>query len=171
MKNSISSTGGKYSTARMLVDYCNNLYMPLANLYHNYYESLEEVARYNEWKKNLYKNWEKLIITEEQNLDNITLDAGNNIEVSCNVELPYLDTNNVEVQVYYGQIKDNGVVEKIDVIPMELISRDDENRKYTYKAKIELKTGGEYGYTFRVMPKHEMLLDSENLNLIKWIVK
>ena len=171
MKNSISSTGGKYSTARMLVDYCNNLYMPLANLYHNYYESLEEVARYNEWKKNLYNNWDKLVITEEQNLDNITMDAGNNIEVSCSIESPYLDIDNVEVQVYYGRIKDNGVVEKIDVIPMDLISRDDENRKYTYKAKIELKTGGEYGYTFRVMPKHEMLLDSENLNLIKWIVK
>ena len=29
MKNSIISTGGKYSTARMLVDYTNNLYMPL----------------------------------------------------------------------------------------------------------------------------------------------
>ena len=30
---------------------------------------------------------------------------------------------------------------------------------------------GNYGYTFRVMPKHEMLLDSANLNLVKWITK
>ena len=37
--------------------------------------------------------------------------------------------------------------------------------------KIELTTGGNYGYTFRVMPKHEMLLDAENLNLVKWITK
>ena len=29
MKNSIMSTGGKYSTARMLVDYTEKLYMPL----------------------------------------------------------------------------------------------------------------------------------------------
>ena len=43
--------------------------------------------------------------------------------------------------------------------------------EYTYKAKLELTTGGNYGYTFRVMPKHEMLLDSENLNLVKWITK
>ena len=28
MKNSIISTGGNYSTARMLVDYTNNLYIP-----------------------------------------------------------------------------------------------------------------------------------------------
>ncbi len=32
MKNSIITTGGKYSTARMLVDYTNNLYMPLCKL-------------------------------------------------------------------------------------------------------------------------------------------
>ena len=54
---------------------------------------------------------------------------------------------------------------------MELVEADDENREYSYKAKIELTTGGDYGYTFRVMPKHKMLLDSENLNLVKWIVK
>ena len=54
---------------------------------------------------------------------------------------------------------------------MTLSKSDDEKRTYTYNAKIELKTGGNYGYTFRVMPKHEMLLDSANLNLVKWITK
>ena len=29
-----------------------------------------------------------------------------------------------------------------------------------YKAKIKLTTGGDYGYTFRVMPKHEMILEN-----------
>ncbi len=171
MKNSIISTGGKYSTARMLVDYTNRLYMPLINLYHQYYESLEAVAKYNSFKEELYQNWEDIQITEENNLDNIVMDAGNNIEVTCKVKLPHILPENIEAQVYYGKIKENGVVEKIAVIPMELIERKDEERIYTYKAKIELTTGGDYGYTFRVMPKHEMLLDSENLNLVKWIVK
>ena len=37
--------------------------------------------------------------------------------------------------------------------------------------KIELTTGGNFGYTFRVIPKHEMLLDSENMNLVKWMTR
>ena len=171
MKNSIISTGGKYSTARMLVDYTNELYMPLANLYHDYYESLENVASYNEFKQEIYRSWEAIQITEENNFNDITIDAGNNIEVTCKVKLPNINKENIETQVYYGKIKENGVVEKIAVIPMELIEENEEERTYTYKAKIELTTGGDYGYTFRVMPKHEMLLDSENLNLVKWIVK
>lgn len=54
---------------------------------------------------------------------------------------------------------------------MELVDEDKENKLYSYEGKIELKTGGNYGYTFRVMPKHKMLLDSANLNLVKWITK
>ena len=54
---------------------------------------------------------------------------------------------------------------------MELVEEDLEKKIYKYKAKIDLKTGGNYGYTFRVMPKHEMLLDSANWNLVKWITK
>ncbi len=82
MKNSIISTGGKYSTARMLVDYTNNLYMPLCKLTKKYYEDVDNVAAYNSWKKDLYKNWKDIKITQVNNLDNITIDAGNNIEVS-----------------------------------------------------------------------------------------
>lgn len=171
MKNSIISTGGKYSTARMLVDYTNQLYIPLINLYHKYYESLENVANYNSWKKEMYKNWANIVITEENNLNNIVVDAGENIEAHCRVTLPNIEPENVEVQVYYGRIKENGVLEKIAIIPMNLETYNEEEKVATYKAKIELTTGGNYGYTFRVMPKHEMLLDSENLNLVKWIEK
>ena len=171
MKNSIITTGGKYSTARMLVDYTNNLYMPLCKLTKKYYEDVDNVAAYNSWKKDLYKNWKDIKITQVNNLDNITIDAGNNIEVACEVELPNIDVENITVEAYYGKILENGVVENVSIIPMTLSDSDEEDKKYYFTAKIELTTGGNYGYTFRVMPKHEMLLESANLNLVKWITK
>lgn len=171
MKNSIITTGGKYSTARMLVDYTNNLYMPLCKLTKKYYEDVDNVAAYNSWKKDLYKNWKDIKITQVNNLDNITIDAGNNIEVACEVELPNIDVENITVEAYYGKILENGVVENVSIIPMTLSDSDEEDKKYYFTAKIELTTGGNYGYTFRVMPKHEMLLEPANLNLVKWITK
>ena len=171
MKNSIISTGGKYSTARMLVDYANQLYMPLCDLTNKYYRNIDVVTEYNNVKKGLILNWEDIVIEQSNNLDNISMDAGKNIEVACNIKLPNIDVENIEAQVYYGKILDNGTIENISIIPMTLTKSDDEKRTYTYNAKIELKTGGNYGYTFRVMPKHEMLLDSANLNLVKWITK
>ncbi len=171
MKNSIISTGGKYSTSRMLVDYTNNLYMPLCNLTKKYYENVDNVAELNLWKKNLYTNWKDIKITQKNNLNNITMDAGNNIEVRCEVQLPNVDIDNINVECYYGKILDNGIVENISIIPMKLENKNEDEKKYEYIAKIELKTGGNYGYTFRIMPKHEMLLDAENLNLVKWITQ
>ena len=170
MKNSIISTGGKYSTSRMVVDYTNKLYMPLANLTKEYFSNLEEVTVYSAWKNELINNWNDIKIYQMSNLANITMDAGNNIEVTCAVELPNIDKDSIEVQVYYGKIQDNGVVKSVAVIPMKFQKEvEDKNNTYLYKAKVELTTGGNYGYTFRVMPKNKMLLDAENLDLVKWI--
>ena len=47
----------------------------------------------------------------------------------------------------------------------------EEDGKKFYEATLDLTTGGNFGYTFRVMPKHDMLVDSENLDLVKWIEK
>ena len=171
MKNSIITTGGKYSMARMIVDYTDKLYMPISNLTKKYYSDVDNAAGFNAWKKDLYMNWKDIKIEQINNLDNITIDAGNNIEVACEVTLPNISIENITVEVYYGKILDNGVVENVSIIPMKLQDSDEEQKKYFYTAKIELKTGGNYGYTFRVIPKHEMILEPANLNLVKWIVK
>jgi len=171
MKNSIISTGGEYSTSRMLVDYSNKLYMPLCDLTNQYYSNLELVTEYNKVKQELYMNWNDIKITQENNLDNITIDAGNKIKVACKVELPNIPKEYIKVECYYGKILDNGIVEDTNIEEMSLVAEDDKNKIYSYDAEIQLKTGGNYGYTFRVMPKHEMLSESANLNLVKWITK
>ena len=171
MKNSIISNGAKFSMSRMLTEYTNKFYMPLAGITNKYYEDIAEVTNYNEWKANLYRNWNDIKISEENNVDNITINAGKSVEVKCKVNLPNIDKDSIEVQVYCGKISGNGKLEKMCDIPMQLSASNDDKRDYTYSAKIELKTGGDYGYTFRVMPKHKMLLDSENLDLVKWYEK
>ena len=170
MKNSIMSTGGKYSTSRMLVDYTNKLYMPLCNLTKKYYTNLDLVSEYNAWKHSIASNWKDIQIEQEQtNADNITIDAGNQIEVKCTVSLPNIDVKHIKVEVYYGKFLEDGTIQDVRIIQMKCDGKDEENKKYHYTAKIDFVSGGNYGYSFRVMPQHEMLLDSENLDLVKWI--
>ena len=171
MKNSIITTGGKYSTARMLVDYTTKLYMPLINLTNYYYSNLDNAVRYTTWKKDLYTNWKNITIEQEDNPENINIDAGDSIEVRCNVTIPNLNKEDIRVEAYCGKVSDNGIVEDVIVVPMKLVSEEEQYKRYHYYAKISLVSGGNYGYTFRVMPQNEMLLDSENLDLVKWIEK
>ena len=177
MKESIMSTGGKYSTSRMISDYTSKFYIPLCNLHNKYYKDLSEVTEFNTWKNDIYRNWKDIKITQKNNVNNIAIDAGKCISVKCQVELPNIDPEHVSVECYYGKILENGVVEDISMIPMQQVktkSKDSANsaensKVFEYETKIELKTGGNYGYTFRVMPKHEMLLEPANMDLIKWI--
>ena len=170
MKESIISTGGKYSTARMLVDYTEQLYMPLCNLTKKYYTDLNNVAEFNSWKQDMYSNWKDIQIEqEEDNADNITVDAGSQIEVRAVVTLPNIKPEYIRTEVYYGKFLEDGTVEDVKIIPMKLERAEEDIKKYYYVAKIDLVSGGNYGYTFRVMPQNEMILDSANLDLIKWI--
>jgi len=171
MKNSIKTTGGKYSTSRMVVDYINDLYMPLCNLNKEYFNDLEKVSEYEEWKKNAKMNWNQISIYQDKNIDNEKFVAGSEITVKCQVKLPNISEENIEVQVYFGKIHENGTVKNVFTQPMKKVSENKDEHLYEYEASLKLTTGGNFGYTFRVVPKHEMLLEQENLNLVKWIEK
>ena len=167
MKNSIKTTGWKYSTSRMVVDYVNKLYMPLCNLHKKYFNDLERVAEFEEWKRDLKLNWKNITIKQEENVDNAKFVAGSEIKARCKVALPNIDESHVEVQVYFGKIQENGTLRNVYTQEMKKIGEKD--GVYEYETTIKLSSGGNFGYSFRVVPKHEMLLDQENMNLVKWI--
>ena len=75
MKNSIITTGGKYSTARMLVDYTDKLYMPLIKLTNEHFNILERAVEYTSWKKDIYTNWNNITIEQEDNPENININT------------------------------------------------------------------------------------------------
>ena len=155
----------------MVSDYVNDLYMPLCNLNKQYFIDLQNVAEFTNWKKTVRNNWKNIQLVQDRNVDNARLVAGTQITVNCEVYHPNNAEENADVQVYFGQFLNNGSVKNVYTLTMNKIAENKEEHKYTYEATLDLKSGGNYGYTFRVMPKHEMLLDSENLNLVKWITK
>ena len=169
MKNSIRTTGGKYSMARQVVDYVDKFYIPLSNLNNKYFTDLNKVIEYADWKKKTASKWESIKIDQPENIDNARMVAGSKIKAKCYVDLAGIDEKNANVQIYFGQFLENGSVKNVYTVEMKKIG--EENGKLVYEGIIELPTGGNFGYTFRVMPKHEMLLDAENMNLIKWLVK
>ena len=145
--------------------------MPLCKLNRTYFQDLEKVANFEEWKRNLRMNWNQITISQDKNVDNERFVAGSEITVKCEVKLPNIEEEHVEVQVYFGQIQENGTVKNMYTQAMKKVGEDKEQHLYQYEATIKLTAGGNFGYTFRVVPKHEMLLDQENLNLVKWIEK
>jgi hypothetical protein len=154
----------------MLIDYVSKLYIPLCDLSKKYYGDIEEVAEFDEWKKKIKNCWHRIKISQEEidNMNNAVIDAGNTINVSCKVKLPNITKDSVEMQVYCGKVQENGQLGNISITNMDLVGEYEDVNEYVYQAKLLLRTGGNYCYTFRALPKHNMLLDAENLSLMNW---
>ena len=155
--------------ARQVVDYVNKFYIPLSNLNTKYFTDMNKVIEFAEWKKHVKSKWDLIRIEQPENVDNVKLVAGSKIKAKCYIDLAGIDEKNADIQIYFGQFMENGSVKNVYTHQMKKIG--EENGMFIYEGTIELPTGGNFGYTFRVMPKHEMLLDAENMNLIKWLVK
>ncbi len=168
MKNSIKSVGGVYNTSRMLCDYLNKLYMPQVDLTNSNLYSPENVNNFLEWNKNIRSNWESISIESTNNLEELNTNAGDELELKCVVNLGNISPEDVVVELFYGKFDDTNKMINSSYLKMEMLNKLEDN-KYEYSVKLNINNGGNYGYTFRVMPTHSLLINNQDMALCKWL--
>ena len=95
-----------------------------------YYSDLNKVTEFNSWKQNMYASWKDIQIEQvENNADNITVDAGAQIEARCAVTLPNIAPEYIRAEVYYGKFLADGTVQDVKIIPMKLEKSEQENNE------------------------------------------
>lgn len=167
MKESIKTIGAEYSTSRMLMEYAEKIYVPLMNLSKSEFENLENVFEYLNWKKEVYRDWKDIQIEQMENLNMETIEAGSEIDVKVRVKFNNINPENAFVQAYIVKVIDREKTKLEKIVDLEHSGKDEDWD--IYSGKISIDEGGNFAYTFRVMPKHKMLLDSENLDIYKWL--
>ncbi len=169
MKNSIISVGSVYNTGRMLVDYLNKLYIPQLNRYNKITSDINLVNEYLNWENNLKSKWSLIKILPKTDLDELSISAGSKVQMSCDLFLNGIDPKDVSVEVYLGKLDEKGKMINSLNYEMHLNKNLDEEYKYEYVADLCIDEGGNYGYTFRVLPNHELLISKHDLSLCKWL--
>ena len=149
MKNSIATNAGMYSTSRMLIDYLKRIYMPLIEINDSKFNSLEQVFDLLKWKKMCYEEW---------------------IRVSIRVHLGRVAVENAKVQIYIAELIEDGKMKYLKSEDLKFANKNDDGT-CTYVGDITINNGGNFVYTFRVLPKHKMILDIEDMDLSKWYMK
>lgn len=168
MKNSIKSVAGTYNTSRMLCDYLEKMYIPQMKLISSTHSSPSEVEKYYNWKNEIIHSWNNITISTKENLDELSINAGDSINMSCIVNLGNISPSSVKVEVYYGKFENNEKLQNGLYKEMQLINTL-ENGSYEYSTNIEIDNGGNYGYTFRIIPYHQMMINKHDLSLVKWL--
>lgn len=173
MKESIKSCTAKFSMHRMVQDYNEKMYIPSMERIDKIRESeLKYIKKLNNWKINLEKYWNHVqIIADKSDSSLIGYDlmSGETIRIKTTINLSNIKPDDVKVEVLYGKVL-NGSLDNPDIYEMNILE-DNENGSYTYYVDLKLVEGGEYGYTFRVLPEHPSLINRFDLGLIKWAMQ
>ena len=169
MKNSMKELGPIYNTHRMVQEYARKFYFPsFEKRLYLIKNNWKKGKQFSMWKNKVYENWNqvKFISVNEEN-KNGDLKVGDKYFITAEVELGDLAPSDVDVQIYYGRVE-SGDNSSRKYVNMTDISKKIKSTKYTYKGEIECKGTGLFGFTLRVLPRHDLLINQFELGLIRW---
>ncbi len=168
MKSSMRKLTPFFNTNRMLEEY-------FMNYYYKAYEKRKMLMKNNwklakdftVWKKHVISNWDKLNFINIKHIhNNGDLSIGETYEVNAEVFLGDLTHKDVEVQIYYGILDEKDLVESNKFVNMTYVRKKENN--LLYKGEIPCDKTGQFGYTLRIIPKHDLLTNPFEVRLIKW---
>ena len=168
MKNGLKDLAPTYSSHRMVEEYVETAYMPAYNnfmaLEKNSFEQAKSLA---DWRMDLMTKWGEVQIRNVQGAGVDELYAGEELTVRAEVFLNGLSTQDVQVEIYAGDVDMEGNFLSRKTACMHN-QEELEDGWIVYKGSLETFHTGRFGYTVRILPYHSLLLDPHCLGLIHW---
>jgi glycogen phosphorylase len=162
VKSSLSSLGPQVLAARMVRDYIERMYEPVAGhadrLAADGYTRARDLAA---WKERMLAAWDDVRV-ESVEADTTMADLGSTRHVDVVVALGSLSPDDVAVEVVHGPTGPNDELSLTSVSPMTPAG---EGR---YTGSFTAAQAGRYGFTVRVIPRNEGLLQPAELGLMAW---
>ena len=165
MRDSIKSVVPTFSTARMVKDYVNNLYLPAHEYSKLLNQDKEKGARdLAEWKDKITKAWNKIWVTEINPVGDFT----NELSINLKAEID-IDGLNTEDLVAEAMLVREGFEDQPPVAVVELETIESKTKRHVYGGVLQVPKGGKYKYGIRVRPVHPLLKNKFEPRLIRWM--
>lgn len=169
IKNSIAKIAPHYTMKRQLDDY-------YSKFYNKEYERFQMLSANNNqkaieiavWKETVAQRWDSIKVVSTKASDNIkslTLESGNDFEVTHVVDEQGLDDAVGIDFVIMGTGKNNEDY-LIKSIPMQMVKR--EGNLYTFNIKTHIDFAGTAKVAFRMYPKHKLLPHRQDFCYVRW---
>ncbi len=167
MKSSILLTARHFTSHRMVMEYYDTFYEPaLTNAVffkENNFNKAKDLAAYLQRVEN---NWKQIKVELTSTFEDLVLRAGDTYEVIARVTLGDLAPKDVSVQLYHGPVSSRGEI--IDPVFSDMEPSGGEKGVYSFNTVWKCSRTGRQGYTIRVIPKHDGLINPVSTGLITW---
>lgn len=167
IKHTLAHLGPQVSADRMLRDYVNVLYRPAAEAGRtavaNSYAQARTLAS---WTASVRAAWPLVSVEHVDSVD-VSADPqiGDTLQVNAYVALSTLKPQDVSVEVAYGKAEESDSL--TDVTLIELKAQEDlGGGRHLFSGSLVIDRSGSFGYTVRVLPRHDALASKAELGLI-----
>ena len=163
IKSSLRSLGPQVVASRMVKDYVEQLYEPIAAQATALTADSQARARsLAAWKQRVAKGWDGVKIVSVETESAVT-DLGTSRHVDAVVDLGSLGADDVAVELLHGVVGPND--ELVSPQRLAMSPAGDDGR---YSGSFTCDTAGRYGFTVRVVPAHVDLTTPLELGQIVW---
>ncbi len=171
IKASLRSLGPEVMASRMVRDYFREMYEPIATqsdaLSSNGYARARELSA---WKRRVVAAWPDVkVVDVDSDASQATVDLGGEREVTVEVHLGSLTTDDVAVELLHGPVVAGDELSGTKVVRLQLSSPTGaESELIRYQGRFGCDQAGRHGYTVRIVPSHPDLAVPIEMGCVAW---
>jgi glycogen phosphorylase len=171
IKASLRSLGPEVMASRMVRDYFHEMYEPIATqgdaLASNGYARARELAA---WKRRVAAAWPNVkVIDVDSDTSQATVDLGGDREVTAEVHLGSLTTDDVAVELLHGPVITGDELTETQIVRLELLApASTGSEPVRYGGHFRCDRAGRHGYTVRIVPSHPDLAVPVEMGCVAW---
>ncbi|HVM01089.1 MAG TPA: alpha-glucan family phosphorylase [Acidimicrobiales bacterium] len=170
IKSSLVSLGPRVTASRMVRDYVERLYEPMA-VRADAIGAAEHARarRLAAWKRRVLEVWGAVRV-EAVESDSAVADLGTERRVAAVASLGALTPDDVAVQLIFGPVGPNDEITTPTVVTMDLVGPEAGAGAgaHRYACSFSAEQAGRYGFTVRVIPAHPDLATPLEMGRAAW---
>jgi starch phosphorylase len=166
LQHTFATLGPKVLASRMVADYVRQLYVPAAA---SGRRTTPEVAReLAGFKARVRAAWPAVRV---DHVDSSGLSdspqVGDELQVRAVVCTDGLEPTDVDVQVVHGRVSPSDTISDSVVQSLGYVEPvEGSEGRYVFEGTLKLRRTGPFGYTVRILPKHEGMVAPSELGLV-----
>ena len=166
VRHTFTVLGPKTLATRMVRDYVVDLYTPAARTSRVLREEPRRAAEMAQWKARIRAGWTGVRVEHvEASGIGDSPEVGSTLSVQAWIDLGELSPDEVQVEVVHGAARPDDVLEQTASTVLGHAESYEAGRQ-RFSGDVKLERTGPFGYTVRVLPRHELLLTPAELGLV-----
>lgn len=167
VRHTLATLGPKVQATRMVADYVAHLYAPASAAGASLAaDDRAAAAALADWRARVRAAWPRVSVDHvDSGGVGASPQVGDRLHVQAWVALGDLTPDDVEVQVLHGPVGPDDEIAEFHVTALRLDDTYEADR-YGYSGDVDLTATGPFGYTVRVVPRHEALTSVASAGLV-----